>query len=156
MSVVAGEAASAAGTGVVAVSGAEGEVVAPGAGGDPDAGGDIVPPCGSAAAGAGVAAGDVDVALGGGLEGALVEGDAAGVGVTAGAVDVGLADSLAEEGAVGAGGVLSCATAAASPPSVNRNAIPASLEAFEYSERLEAMAPNSVPMLQSSKPIGNT
>ena len=72
------------------------------------------------------------------------------MGVTAGAVDGGLAGSLAEEGAVGAG-VLSCATAA-SPPSVNNNAVPASLEAFEYSERREAMAPKSVPMLESSKP----
>ncbi len=130
-SLVEGEAASAAGVGVVAASAADGAVVALGAGTASEADGDVVPACGSGAAGAGVAAGDV--ALGVGLAGALVEGDA-----------------------VGAGCVLSCATAAASPPSVSTNAIPASLEAFEYSERLEAMAPNSVPMLESSKPIGNT
>jgi hypothetical protein len=132
-SLVAGEAASAAGVVVGAASAAEGAVVALGVGVVSDAAGDVVPVCGSVAAGAGVAAGGVDVALG-----------------------IGLADSLAEEGGVGAGGVLSCATAPASPPSVSINAIPASLEAFEYSERLEAMALNSVPMLQSSKPIGNT
>jgi hypothetical protein len=153
-SLVAGEAASAAGVVVGAASAAEGAVVALGVGVVSDAAGDVVPVCGSVAAGVGVAVGGVDVALGIGLAGALVEGGV--VGVTAGAVDVGLADSLAEEGGVGAGGVLSCATAPASPPSVSINAIPASLEAFEYSERLEAMALNSVPMLQSSKPIGNT
>jgi hypothetical protein len=114
-----------------AAASAAGVVAAPGAGGGVGA-------CGSEAAGVGAAAGDVDVALGGGLAG----GGAVGGGVVA----VGLA-----EGVVG-DGVFSCAAATAKPPSVNANAIPASLEAFKYCERREAMAPKSVPMLESSKP----
>jgi hypothetical protein len=134
--------AAGAAAGVITAPGAEGEVVAPGAAVAAESAGVGVAACGSEAAGPGSGAGGVDVALGGGLAG----GNGAGV------VAAGLAGSLAEEGVVGAGGVFSCAVATAKPPSVNTNAIPASLEAFKYCERREAMAPKSVPMLESSKP----
>jgi hypothetical protein len=91
--------------------------------------------------GAGLAAvsGVVGKAVAAGAVGGEATGAAGGV-VAAGAADegaLGVVVWLAAGGAVvGAGCVLSWASAAARPASVNAKAKPASLETFEYSERL--------------------